>query len=200
VLARLSARAPQTVATEAWPPNVPVAGRRLQPLGVPVVQDEGARDNTEQDANGEDGGLPFRDETFDLICNRHEAFRAAEVARLLVQGGTFITQQVDCHSYDELAQALGLEVPTQPESWLPVAERQVTDAGLIVQEAVRGEERIYFEDVAGIVYYLRVVSWSFPGYSLEKHRGRLRALFEDPSAWPVTASQRQFMLVATKPR
>lgn len=38
-----------TVATEAWPPNVPIAAARLRPLGIPVVQDEGAPDNTDSD-------------------------------------------------------------------------------------------------------------------------------------------------------
>ena len=35
-------RAPCTVAAEAWPPNVPVAGRRLRPLGITVIQNEAA--------------------------------------------------------------------------------------------------------------------------------------------------------------
>jgi SAM-dependent methyltransferase len=199
VLSKLRSRAPRTVATEGWPPNVPVAAQRLRPLGVPVVQDEGARDNTDQDAAGEDGRLPFRDGSFELICNRHESFRAAEVGRVLEPGGRFITQQVDFHSYDELAHVLGIEIPAQPDTWLGIAQRQVTDAGLVVEEAARGEERISFDDIAGLVYYLKVVSWAVPGYSLEAHRERLRALFADTAAWPVMASQHQFLLVASKP-
>ncbi len=199
VLSRLRALAPRTVATEAWPPNVPVAGRRLVPVGIPVVQDEGALDNMAQDASAVHGRLPFRDASFDLVSNRHESFLASEVSRVLRPGGTFITQQVDYHSYDELAGVLGIEVPDGPDSWLPLAERQVTDAGLSVQEAVSGAERIQFNDIAGIVYYLRVVSWAIPGYDLDEYRGRLRALYEDRSAWPVTANQRMFLLVAVKP-
>jgi hypothetical protein len=45
----VSARANRTASTEAWPPNVPVAGRRPLPLGSPVIQTEGARDNMDQD-------------------------------------------------------------------------------------------------------------------------------------------------------
>jgi SAM-dependent methyltransferase len=198
-LSRLPARAPRTVATEAWPPNVPVAGRRLQPLGIPVIQDAGARDNMAQHDTGHDGRLPFRDGSIDLVCNRHESFRAAEVSRILAPGGTFVTQQVDYHSHDELAEAVGIEKPEQPDSWLPLAQRQVTEAGLVVEETAAGAERIHFEDIAGIVYYLRVVSWDFPGYSLETHRERLRALFLDGSAWPVASSLRLFLLVASKP-
>ncbi len=57
-LSRLSPRPRLTVATEAWPPNVPVAATRLRPLGIPVVQDEGAPDNTGQTGNDR-GRLPF---------------------------------------------------------------------------------------------------------------------------------------------
>jgi SAM-dependent methyltransferase len=200
VLSRLPARAPRTVATEAWPPNVPVAGRRLASLGIPAVQDEGAADNADQDGADDRGRLPFRAESFDLVCNRHESFRAAEVGRVLAPGGTFVTQQVDYHSHDELIEMLGLELPERPRSWLPLAERQVTDAGLVVEETGLGAERIEFNDITGIVYYLRVVSWDFPGYSLQTHRERLRALFADASAWPVMSSLRLFLLVASKPR
>lgn len=199
VLSRIAPLAPRTVATEAWPPNVPVAGRRLLPLGIPVVQDEGALDNLAQDGAAEHGRLPFRDESFDLISNRHESFLAEEVSRVLRPGGTFVTQQVDYHSYDELARVLGIPVPPGPETWLPLAERQIAGSGLIVSQTARGEERIEFHDIAGIVYYLRVVSWAIPGYSLPEYRERLRALFDDASAWPFAASQRQFLLVAVKP-
>jgi hypothetical protein len=90
-----------TVATEAWPPNVPIAAARLRPLGIPLVQDECAPDNIGQD-NTERGRLPFRDGAFALVANRHEAFLAAEVNRVLSPGGVFITQQTDFHSYDDL--------------------------------------------------------------------------------------------------
>jgi hypothetical protein len=52
--------------------------------------------------------------------------------------------------------------------------------------------------VAGIVYYLRVVSWSVPGYSFERFAGRLKELHETPGAWPVAVRQRQFLVIATQ--
>lgn len=104
VLSRLR-RAPVTVATEAWGPNAPIAARRLGPLGVSVVRDEGAPDNSMQD--GTRGRLPFRSGSFDLITNRHEAFRASEATRVLAEGGMFVTQQVDYHSYDDFLSAFG---------------------------------------------------------------------------------------------
>jgi SAM-dependent methyltransferase len=198
-LSRLAARAPRTVAAEAWPPNVPVAGRRLLPLGIPVIRNEEARDNTDQDGSDDGGHLPFRDGSLDLICNRHESFVAAEVSRVLAPRGTFVTQQVDYHDNDDLAEMLGIETPDDPVSWMGPAERQLTEAGLVIEEAARAEQRIGFDDIAGIVYYLKAVSWSIPGYSFEKHRDRFRALYEDPGAWPVMTRGHRFLLIASKP-
>ncbi len=196
-LSRLPSRPPRTVATEAWPPNVPVAATRLAPLGIAVVQNEGAPDNVVQ-GDDDRGRLPFRDGAFALVANRHEAFRAPEVSRVLAPGGTFVTQQVDFHSSDDLYRLLGLTVPEQPDSWLPLARRQVQDAGLTVQAAVRGEERHEFRDVGAVVYYLRVVSWAIPEYSLDACRPTLRAAHEAAELWPTSFRQRHFLLVATK--
>jgi len=198
-LSRLSPRPQLTVATEAWPPNVAVAAARLRPLGIAVVQDEGAPDNTGQGSNDR-GRLPFGDGMFALVTSRHEAFRAAEVSRVLAPGGTFITQQVDFHSYDDLCTLAGLDVPQQPGSWLPLARRQVQDAGLAVETAVSGEQRLEFHDVAAVVYYLRVVSWAIPHYSLDACAARLRAAHDTPQMWPVAVRQPHFLLIATKPQ
>ncbi len=188
----------RAVATEAWPPNVPVAAARLRPLGIPVVQNEDPPDNTAPDGSG--GRLPFRDGAFGLVINRHEAFRAAEVSRVLAPGGAFVTQQVDFSSYEGLYRLLGLAVPAQRDSWLPVARQQVTEAGLRVVTAIAGEEVQHFNDVAAVIYYLRVISWAIPGYSLATHRGRLRAAWADRDRWPVTNLQRRFLLVAVRDR
>jgi SAM-dependent methyltransferase len=195
-LSRITPRPARTVATEAWPPNVPVAARRLRPAGIAVVQDEGAANNAAEDPSR--GRLPFRDGAFPLITNRHEAFLAAEVSRILAPGGTFLTQQVDTRSADDLYRLLGLPVPDQDDSWLPLARRQLRAAGLTVTKAVVGDEVYRYHDVAGIIYYLRVVSWAVPEYRLDRFAGRLRELHETPGAWPVTVRMRYFLIVATK--
>jgi SAM-dependent methyltransferase len=196
LLSQLDHRPARTVATEGWPPNVQVAARRLRTLGVPVVQDEGAADNMAEDPAR--GRLPFRDGAFDLVTNRHEAFRAAEVGRVLAPGGTFVTQQVDMHTYDDLYWLLGLPLPEEADSWLPLARQQLGDAGLTVTTATAGEQREQYHDVAAVIYYLRVVSWAVPEYSLDRFAGRLKELHETPGAWPVTIRQRRFLVIATQ--
>jgi hypothetical protein len=87
-----------------------------------VVQDEGAPDNApgHPAATPGRGRLPFGGAAFDLVIDRHEAFLAAEVHRILVPGGTFVTQQVDTRSSDDLYRLLGLAPPAQPASPGPV--------------------------------------------------------------------------------
>ena len=196
-LASLTPHPPYTVATEGWPPNVPVAARRLRQAGIAVVQDEGSADNAAE--NPSRGRLPFRDGAFTLVINKHEAFLAAEVSRVLAPGGAFVSQQVDTRTSDDLYDVLGLPVPEQPASWLPLAERQLRDGGLTVHRAVAGEQLDRLADVAAIIYYLRLVSWAVPGFTVERFAERLRELHDTPAAWPVTVRQRRFLVVATKP-
>lgn len=84
----------RTAATEAWPPNVPLAQAKLAPLGARVVAVADAPDNSDQAEALALPALPFADAAFHLIVNRHEAFVASEVARVLAPGGRFVTQQV----------------------------------------------------------------------------------------------------------
>ncbi len=61
-LSRLPYRPPLTVATEGWAPNLEIARGRLEPLGIRVVEVEGAPDNHRQGREGDGGGaLPFAD-------------------------------------------------------------------------------------------------------------------------------------------
>lgn len=72
----------KTSATEGYQPNVELCKETLLPLGI----DFKVCDNP--------ASIPFQNESFDLIINRHGSFNAKEIYRLLKKGGLFITQQV----------------------------------------------------------------------------------------------------------
>ena len=97
---------------------------------------------------------------------------------MLAPGGTFITQQVDYHSDDDLYRLLGLEPPRTPASWLSLATGQLTSAGLSVSAATVGQAMRYFDHVGAIVYYLAIVGWAIPEYSLEAFLPRLREIWK----------------------
>ena len=114
LLARLAPLPPGTVATEAYTPNVEIARTRLVPLGVEVVPVAGAPDNSDQQPGEGRGSLPFPDESFPLVINRHESFYPAEVKRILQRGGSFITQQVGAAHYQELMALFDVPPPGDP--------------------------------------------------------------------------------------
>ena len=202
LLAGIRPRPARTVATESWPPNVGIAASRLRPLGIPVVHCAGAPDNMSDEAAaaapGPPGVLPFADGTFDLVINKHESFRGDEVARVLAPGGIFVTQQVDCHSSDDLYQLLGMEPPPAPDTWLPLAVSQLEAAGLTILVTAAGRARRSFQHVGAVIYYLKVVDWAVPGYSLDAFLPRLREAWQTSAAWPWPMSEPRFLVVAAR--
>ena len=156
-LAALPVHPPLTVASEAWPPNVPLAARTLRSIGGRLVRDEGALDNDEQLVSQPRGRLPYRRRAFYLVVNRHEAFVAAEVARVLAPGGVFLTQQVDNGNLDDCSALLGRTAPPRTASWLPLAVAQIRAAGLTVEDARVGVETYRFADVGAFAWYLKAV-------------------------------------------
>jgi SAM-dependent methyltransferase len=200
-LAALPRRPPRTVATEAWEPNVDVAIARLRPLGVTVVQAEGAPDNAEQQQDEQRGLLPFPDKSFHLVVCRHEAFVASEVARILVAGGYFVTQQIG-GNYDGFFRLLGLSPPAQPtRDWnLALATTQLEAAGLRVLASGETEQTTSFADVGAIVWYLKAAPWTVPGFSARDQLtrlGDLHARLERDG--PATVRLPAFYLEAIKP-
>lgn len=175
-LAGLAPLPPRTVATEGYAPNVEIARARLEPLGVEVVPIVGAPDNVDIAPGEGRGSLPFPDDSFSLIINRHESYYPAEVYRILRSSGTFITQQVGAEHDQDLVTLLG--GPTDPgPAWnLDFAIDQLEQAGFrIVDRREEFPERL-FRDIGAVVYYLRAVPWELPGFTVESHRDRLAAL------------------------
>jgi hypothetical protein len=121
------------------------------------------------------------------------------VARVLAPGGFFVTQQVDYHSFDDLYQMLGLAIPAEPDSWLPLALQQVGSAGLTAQTAIEGEVVQHFADLPGIVYYLKATQDDLGIPPPDAFRPALKRIFETEAAWPLPIRQRRFLMVASKP-
>ncbi len=139
------------VATESWWPNVRLAAGRLDSRVVAVADDV----------------LPFRDASFDLVISRHPVTTPwTEIARVLSPGGTFLSQQVGAGSNRELTDFM---MGPQPVSQVRSAERHrdlAIAAGLDVVDLRTESLRVEFFDVGAVVYFLRKVLWTVPGFSL----------------------------------
>jgi SAM-dependent methyltransferase len=180
-----------TVATEGWPPNVARAAALLHPRGVAVV------------ASPEDAPLPFADGAFDLVTSRHPVRTYwEEIARVLRPGGTYFSQEVGPESVFELAEHFLGPLPDEarrardPER----ARAAAGAAGLDVVDLRAERLRMEFHDIAAVVHFLRKVVWIVPGFTVEGHLPRLRALHERIEAeGPFVAHSARFLIEARKP-
>jgi SAM-dependent methyltransferase len=160
VLASLAPFPGKAFASEGYPPNVTVARARLSRLGVEVRErNEAAR-------------LPFNDNSFDLVLNRHGGLRLGEIARVLQPGGRFLTQQVTGTSLSSLQSRFGAK-PKWPEATLANALADARRFGLKIvwSEEWSGFER--FHDVGAVVYFLKAIPWLVDGFSVDAHRAAL---------------------------
>jgi hypothetical protein len=199
-LAALSDRPARTVATEAWAPNVRVAAKRLEPLRVEVVQVAAAPDNSAQVFGQHEPRLPFREASFRLVVNRHESFVTQDVARILVPGGHFVTQQLGDGLFGDFGALFDRAIGEQQPFTLALATAQVEAAGLHVEECRAGRETVTFADVGALAWYLRMIPWTVPGFSIDGDRERLRELHRHiRDDGPLIFNMPGFYLVAVKP-
>jgi SAM-dependent methyltransferase len=182
VLAYAAAKAGRTdvIATESWPPNIPVAAVNLSPVGRVVASD----------------GMPFRDGTFDLVTSRHPiATDWAEVARVLRPGGRFLSQQIGAGSNRELSEAMmGPLPPLRPHH----PEQDAAAAGLEVLDIRAESLRAEFFDIAAVAHFLRKVIWTVPDFTVEKYRDRLRAVHEEITVTGMFVSYAKRVLIEAR--
>lgn len=156
-----------TCATESYLPNIAVATERLEPLGVkvfPIVDDH---------------TLPFIDDQFDLVINRHESYDVHEVWRILKPGGIFLTQQVGPRNCVELNQFLGAKPEADLLNWTLRQEEESFEQGGF--SVLQSHEQILdsrFYDIGAVVFYLKVIEWQIEGFSVEKYEQRLREMHQ----------------------
>jgi SAM-dependent methyltransferase len=158
-----------TYATEAYEPNYELCKKTLSPLGITV-----ARTFTDEDFNSDDK-IPFGDEMFDIIINRHESFDINEVNRTLKQGGYFITQQVGNKNAGEFIQRLNenIKVPRLPHHTVDNYTNGLKNMGFRIIKTDEFQSPMKFYDVEAFVFWAKVIVWEFPGFSVKTHLDKL---------------------------
>lgn len=186
----LSLRHPyeNTAATEGYPPNVALCRERLVPLGIDL--------RTCSDA----AHIPFPDEAFDLILNRHGDFFPPEIQRLLKPGGLFITQQVGSDNDRELVEMV-LPDAEKPFSHANLREQRsgFSDAGFEILQAEEAFGPITFYDVGAFVWFARIIEWEFPGFSVDRCFERLLQLQKTVERdGKIVGTTHRYLIVARK--
>jgi SAM-dependent methyltransferase len=146
----------------------------------------------------DDAPMPFASGEFDLVLNRHSAFNAKEIARILAPGGAFLTEQVHGLWAEDLLAALDAQ-PQQPDATLEKYVPELEAAGLTIVDARDWSGRLTFTDVGAIVYYLKAVPWLMPGFSVEAHVEHLLKLHERLGGGePLAFLARKYLIEAHK--
>ena len=98
-----------------------------------------------------------------------------EIYRILKPGGIFITQQVGTRNSERLRTIFGvLDDQETSFDWnLQNARKFLLDAGMEIDEASQSVANQRFYDIRSVVYFLKVIEWEFPHFSLDNDLGRL---------------------------
>ena len=178
-----------TAATEGFPPNVALCRERLLPLGIDLRE------------CADPSRIPFEDESFDMIINRHGDFNPAELKRLLSPGGLFITQQVGSYNDRELVEAvLPGTLPPFPHDNFPEQKKAFENAGFEILQGVEAFRPIHFYDVGALVWFAHIIEWEFPGFSVDRCFDRLLTLQETIERdGRISGTIHRFLIVAKKP-
>lgn len=157
-----------TAATEGFPPNVALCKDVLLPLGIDFKECSNA------------SNIPFPDESFDVILNRHGDFDAHEIHRLLKKGGLFITQQVGEDNDRELVEMV---LPNTPKPFPHMNLKEQIDIfrnyGFDILEQNEAYKPIRFYDVGAFVWFARIIEWEFPNFSVDNCFERLLKMHKE---------------------
>lgn len=148
--------------TEGYVPNLILCRERLQPLGITVKYIEN------------DNCIPYQDNYFDIVINRHESFNFNEVYRVLKSNGIFITQQVGCDNSRVLSEKVtGVPLAINEEKCLQSVINKVQEDKFEVLYKNEYYAKLNFFDVGAIVFYAKNISWEFPNFSVNRHSDNL---------------------------
>lgn len=178
----------KTSATEGFKPNIQLCKEELLPLGI----------NFKECSNP--SKIPYDNDTFDMIINRHGDFDAIELYRLLKEGGIFVTEQVGGDNERDLVEMVLPEVERPfPHLNLKEQRRVFEDAGFHIIRAEEAYRPIKFYDVGAFVWFAHIIEWEFPNFSVDKcfeQLLRMQRIIEDKGE--VEGTIHRYLIVAKK--
>jgi len=146
-----------TSATEGYKPNIAICMETLLPRGIDFRPCENP------------SSLPFEEETFDAVLNRHGSYDFAEICRVLKPGGIFLTQQVGEDNDRDLVAMVLPDLPKPfPGHNLMEQKTCSIEQGFSVFYASEAYRYLDFFDIEAFIWFAKIVPWEFSGFSVER--------------------------------
>ena len=123
-----------------------------------------------------------------------------EVARVVRPGGQYFSQQIGAGSNRELTDFMMGPQPVSPARDPRRAVAAAEAAGLAVTDLREQALRVTFHDIGAVVYFLRKVLWTVPGFTVDGYLEPLRRMHDQIQAdRPFVAHAQRFLIEARKP-
>ena len=178
-----------TYITESYPPNVKKCQDTLSPSGICVKQSYDGQP------------IPYENNTFNLVINRHEEFDPREIFRILKPGGKFITQQVGGQNNVDLSKRLLPQFEARfPSHTLENNLATLESAGMKIECSYEAFPRLRFFDVGALVYFAKIIEWEFPDFSVDACLHTLINFQDEITAnGYLESTEHRFLIMANKP-
>lgn len=172
-------------ASEGWKPNLDVATSALAEYGIEVREYDSVTGDP----------MPWSDDFFDLVMNRHESYDPAELARVVKPDGGFLTQQVDGTEASEFRLWFGGR-PETPQNRLGPRLNELEEQGFTITDADEWTGTMEFADVEAVIEYLAYSPWDVPRFTVADNLVALDRLAARRS--PIEVTQKRFLIVAER--
>ncbi len=177
----------KTSATESWEPNVKLCRERLSPLGISIHQ-----------VNNNDN-LPFKDDFFDMIINKHADYNLTEIKRILKPNGIFVTQQIGGKNNEILSNRLIKNFKSEHSYYnLNYALEEFENNSFDILYKNEFFPYLRFYDVGAVVYFAKIIVWEFPGFSVDNCFDELCKLYEELKSKPYIESCEHRLIIASR--
>lgn len=177
-----------TKVTEGYKPNVLLCEERLIPLGIDFKE------------CSDPSNIPFSDETFDIIINRHGSYNHQELYRLLKKGGYFITQQVGEENDRDLVKLLLPDINKSfPGFNLKGEVEKFEETGFEILECNEAFPKVKFLDIESLIWFSKIIEWEFVDFSVDKCFDNLLKVYNTIiEKGGIEGTTHRFMIVAKK--
>lgn len=178
-----------TTVTEGYQPNYEICLKRLVPLGIVVynyVGDELLKE--------------IKDNSFDIVINRHESYDEKEIYRVLKPGGIFITQQVGAFNNKELATFFDEKHIDQfPEMTYAKSLQRLVDNGFQVIYSNEYYPVLKFYDLGAIAYFAKIIEWEFINFNVVDNIDKFLILQEELNKKGyISSKEHRFIIIVNK--